>query len=174
VRIYDRQRMPTRGRVTHNGTTQRVRGTTWFEHGWGNWFSVLTVNWDYFHLELNDGRDVMVAQVRRTPLGPVFAKEGVVRDNDGNTTYLHGDDFSIEPLGTWRRDETCAYPGGSRIRLGDDVLVLKPLVANQGTINPIYGSYWDGNMNITGTVTGRGIAEYLNYCQNPVLLTGGG
>ncbi len=168
ARLYERQRMKATGRLTRDGRRFEVTGSSWFEHGWGNIPNVVTYNWDFFHLELDDGRDVQVARVRRAPGSPVFLWEGTIRDKRAQTRYLEEGDFELEPRGTWARDDgSCTYPSDWRIRLGDETLRLIPMAEDQEVRNPIYGHYWDGNVRIEGDVTGRGVAEHLNYCVTP-------
>jgi predicted secreted hydrolase len=167
VRIYERQRMATQGTLQKGGKTVRVSGSSWFEHGWGNIPSIVIINWDYFQLELDDGRDIEVAQVRRIKGAPVYLHQGQIRDENGGTTYLHEGDIEITSTGTWSRDATCTYPSGWQIRIKDEHFTITPILKDQEVRNPVFGHFWDGDTVITGSATGRGIAEPLNYCYTP-------
>lgn len=164
ARIYNRWRMDTTGTVQKNGQTMHVTGATSFEHIWGT--IPPTIQWDAFYLHLNDGRDMQIAQVRRAPGTPNFLYTGTIRDQQGNVRYLQQGDFTIAPTGTWRRDATCAYPSGWKIRVSGDQFTVVPSVINQ-EVRSLYGSYWDGDTTVTGGPGGDGVADLLNYCQVP-------
>lgn len=166
-RAYGRQRMATSGSLQKNGIARPVTGSTWFEHGWINMPTIATINWDYFQLQLADGRDIQLAYVRRVKGGPVAFYQGQIRDKHGTTTYLHKGDFEIIPTGTWSRDATCTYPSGWVIRIGKEQFTVTPTLKDQEVRNAVYGHFWDGETVITGNVPGIGIAEPLNYCVTP-------
>lgn len=166
LQIYDRWRMPTRGTISHRGRTLPVTGTSWFEHGWGNGFSLVAVQWDYFQLQLADGRDILVAQVRHAADTPNFAYVGGIRSRSGKLTRLHEGDFTIRPTGTWRRDATCSYPSGWIITIRRQRFVVTPTPRDQ-EVRSLYGSFWDGETAVTGAARGVGIAELLNLCYAP-------
>jgi predicted secreted hydrolase len=165
VRVYERHRMSAKGVVNVGGRRMRVVGTSWFEHGWGNMPSVVHISWDFFQLELRDGRDIQIAKVRDYPGGPVFLEEGVVTHRNGRRQYLGPGDFEIVPTGTWTRDPLCTYPSGWRLRVHQSWFRVKPDLVDQEIRSGVAPVIWDGNTSITGDSKGRGIAELLNYCQ---------
>jgi predicted secreted hydrolase len=172
VRIYERHRMKAAGTVQIGDRKLKVRGTSWFEHGWGNIPSVLHMSWDFFQLELDDGRDIQLAEVRDGPGGPVFLEQGVITARSGRRTYLGPGDFEIVPTGTWRRDATCTYPSGWRLRVKRRWFTVTPDVVDQEIRSDVLPVLWDGNTTITGASRGRGVAEFLNYCQTAPLAPG--
>lgn len=169
ARLYERQRMPTTGYVTTHGQRLPIKGTTWLEHGWVNMPSIATINWDYFQLELRDGRDVEVAQVRRAVGAPVYLVQGQVRMPTGAVHYLKPDDIQIRATGQWRRDASCSYPSGWVITVLNEKFVVTPTARDQEVRSPIL-SVWDGETDVrgaSGKLIGQGIAEPLNYCPAP-------
>lgn len=166
LQIYERWRMPTRGTISFGGKTARVTGTSWFEHGWGNGVSLVTIQWDYFQLQLADGRDILVVQVRHAGDTPNFDYVGGIRSKRGKLTRLHEGDFTITPTGTWRRDATCAYPSGWIITVKGQKFVVTPTPKDQ-ELRSLYGNFWDGETAITGASRGVGVGELLNYCYAP-------
>ena len=100
-------RMSARGRI---GTADiaggsaavrevEVTGEAWFDHEWST--SALgagAVGWDWFSLQLDDGRELMHFQIRREDgeIEPVSG--GTLVEPDGRTRRLSRDDVRIEVL----------------------------------------------------------------------------
>ncbi len=167
---YSLTRLPTRGRISLAGETFEVSGASWMDREWST--SVLgegVVGWDWFSLQLDDGRDLMVYQLRREdgsadPLGA-----GALVAADGVSTTLAASDYRIEPLGTWRSPRTGrAYPSSWRLSLPAEglELELEPLLADQELSHSFV--YWEGAVRFAGTasgqpVAGRGYVELTGY-----------
>jgi predicted secreted hydrolase len=129
--------------------------------------------WDWFGLQFDDGRELMVGQIRLADSGREPAFGGLLVEADGSTRYLAADDFTIEASGSWESPHTGAtYPAGWTITLdaaavggADDlVFTVTPLMADQelhsGDI-----AYWEGAVRLSGGVTGYGYAELTGYVQ---------
>jgi predicted secreted hydrolase len=166
AQVYERWRMSLSGTLLGRGRHVRVSGTAWSEHGWGNIPSVAAIEWDFFQLQLADGRDMLVARVKHIGGIPAFLYVGAIRDKHGTITYLHQGDFRIQPTGAWRRDATCTYPSGWNITIRAQRFTMTPSVRDQ-EIRSFYGNLWDGETDISGAGRGVGIAELLNYCYLP-------
>ncbi len=165
---YSLTRLLTEGTVTIGGETYAVSGATWMDHEFST--SALGDNaqgWDWFGLQLDDGRELMLGRIRLIDGGiePVFG--GLLVLADGSTRRLAADDFTVEATGTWRSPHSGAvYPAGWRIRVqtGEDGpldLVLTPLIADQELTEGF--TYWEGAVRITGDVTGYGYVELTGY-----------
>ena len=64
---YSMTRMPTSGHLVVDGERIAVRGASWMDHEFGTTFlETSQVGWDWFSLQLDDGSDLMVFQLRRT------------------------------------------------------------------------------------------------------------
>ena len=62
---YSLTRMQTLGTVTLDGETELVSGTTWMDKEFGsNQLSDHQIGWDWFSLQLEDGRDLMLYTLR--------------------------------------------------------------------------------------------------------------
>lgn len=169
---YSLTRLLTEGTITIGDETFVVSGLTWKDHEFST--SALgadALGWDWFGLQLDDGRDLMVGQIRLTDSrrDPYFG--GLLVHQDGSTTYLDAETFTIEATGTWTSPHTGAvYPSGWRIRVQPPgeapfVLVLTPQVADQ----ELHGggiAYWEGTVRINGDVTGYGYAELTGYADS--------
>ena len=167
---YSMTRLPTTGRVTLGSGSYEVSGLSWLDREWST--SVLdegVVGWDWFSLQLDDGRDLMAYQLRRADGTADPLSAGTLVAADGGVTPLAGADYAIEPLGSWRSPETGrTYPSGWRLTLPAEGLELEvePLLPDQELAHSFV--YWEGAVRARGSargeaVTGRGYVELTGY-----------
>jgi predicted secreted hydrolase len=166
---YSFSRLLTGGTITLDGAVFDVSGTTWMDHEFGtDALGDDALGWDWFGLHLDDGRDLMLGQIRLNSGGNDLAFGGLLVDSDGHTRHLESGDFSITAQNHWTSPHTSAvYPAGWNVTVdpGDSPpvnLVLRPLISDQ----ELYGSgvaYWEGAVQITGDVNGYGYAELTGY-----------
>ncbi len=168
---YSLTRLLTEGTITIDGQMYSVSGTTWKDHEFST--SALgskAQGWDWFGLQLDDDRELMLGQIRLQDGGLEPAFGGLLVNADGSSRYLKHDDFTITSTATWTSPHTGAtYPASwdMSINTGDaDPLhiTLTPLLADQeltggGT------DYWEGAVQISGDQTGYGYAELTGYVQ---------
>jgi predicted secreted hydrolase len=164
--------MPTTGTITTNGNTFTVEGETWKDHEFST--SALgdgAVGWDWFGLQLDDNRELMLGQIRLLDGGrdPLFG--GILVYPDGTTRYLPAESFTIEALNTWISPHTGAtYPAGWNIQIDTGAneplnLTIAPLTPDQ----ELHGSgiaYWEGAVSISGDAGGYGYAELTGYADS--------
>ena len=169
---YSLTRMATQGTIELGGQRFAVRGLSWMDHEFGS--SVLeqgATGWDWFGLQLGDGRDLMYVRIRNADgssglaLGGLFAADGSVLDFDPT-------EVALEALGTWRSPHSgVEYPSGWRLRApaaGID-LRITPWLADQELQVAVL--YWEGAVKVEGTVDGRssvgnGYVELTGYAKN--------
>jgi predicted secreted hydrolase len=163
-------RLKAEGKISTPGQTSQVVGEAWMDHEFST--SALApdqIGWDWFSIQLDDGRELMVFQIRKADgtIDPVSS--GTLIAADGTTTSLGYDDFSIEVTRTWKSPDSAAiYPAGWVVRLPSQGLTLEitPYFDNQ-EMNVSY-DYWEGAVRFNGTqgsqpVTGRGYVELTGY-----------
>ena len=162
-------RLATTGALRLDGRAFEVEGVAWFDHEFGSGVLPEGVQgWDWFGLELDDGRELMLFHLRRPDGSATPFSAGTLVERDGSTRALAPADFTIEPRGQWTSPRTQAtYPAGWRLSVpGAGIeLVAAPLVddceledrASTGVV------YWEGPVALTGTTTGRGYAELTGY-----------
>jgi predicted secreted hydrolase len=169
---YSLTRLQTGGTITIGGEMFTVSGTSWMDHEFGT--SALggdARGWDWFGLQLDDNRELMVGQIRRTDgaKDPYFG--GLLVNSDGSTQYLPADAITIESGATWTSPHTGAvYPAGWDISVdtgeGDPLdLTLTPQIPDQ----ELHGggiAYWEGTVRISGDATGYGYAELTGYADS--------
>jgi predicted secreted hydrolase len=183
-------RMTARGRIGTAGTASgpaglrevEVTGEAWFDHEWST--SALgagAVGWDWFSLQLADGREVMFFQLRREDGGVEPVSCGTLVEPDGRTGRLSRDDVWIEVLRRWTSPETGAiYPSRWRLVVpteGLDLLIEPWLEAQEMRTSFVY---WEGAVRVSETadhgsdkggrglpapsrVTGQGYVELTGY-----------
>ncbi len=167
---YSLTRMATTGAVTVAGERHPVAGLAWMDHEWGSGFLARdAAGWDWVSVQLDDGHDLMVAQVRREAGAPVSF--GVLVSPDGASTLLEPAAIGLAPLATWRSPRSGAsYPSGWRLSSPDGgfELELQPYLKDQEL--PLSIIYWEGAVSAVGTLDGRnvrgdGYVELTGYGQ---------
>src|SRR5690606_6724195 len=165
---YSLSRLETSGTIRIGGTEYQVTGASWMDHEFGT--SALGENaqgWDWFGLHLDDGRDLMVGQIRLQDGGVEPAFGGLLIEPDGRTRYWPAASIAIEPVDGWTSPHTgTTYPAGWTIRITPDgdaplTLPLEPLLADQELREGIV--YWEGAVQISGDASGYGYAELTGY-----------
>ena len=167
---YSLTRMPARGTVRVRGERINVEGLAWMDREWGtNALGADLAGWDWFAIQLDDGRDLMFYQLRRKDGRPAPLSAGVLVDPGGGTRRLTADDVRLEPRGTWRSQRTgVGYPAGWQLTdlRGGLTLAIEPRLADQELdVGP---RYWEGAVQAHGlegtrTVLGSGYAELVGY-----------
>ncbi len=132
-----------------------VTGEAWFDHEWST--SALgagAVGWDWFSLQLDDGRELMHFQIRREDGSIEPASGGTLVEPDGRTRRLSRDDVRIEVLRRWTSPDTGAtYPSRWRLAVpseGLDLLVEPWLEAQEMRTSFVY---WEGAVRVKGTAS---------------------
>ena len=166
-------RLATEGTLVLDGEALEVAGTSWFDHEWST--SALgtgAVGWDWFSLQLDDGRDVMLFQIRQQDgsIGP--ASSGTLVDADGTSHRLDRDDFELRALRRWRSGATGAsYPVSWHASLPGDQLDLEITAVMDDQEMQTSFVYWEGAVDVSGTVgdeslRGRGYLEMTGYASS--------
>ncbi len=167
---YSLTRMATTGTIRLGDQTYAVSGLSWMDHEWGT--SALeagAVGWDWFSLQLDNGYDLMFAQVRTSTA--VSYSFGSLVDPEGRTTPLDPAEVQLEVLATWRSPASQAlYPARWRLSFPGLALrlELEPRLANQEL--PVSVVYWEGAVRIQGSrqgrpVSGSGFVELTGYAR---------
>ena len=129
---YSLTRMPTRGTLTIDGERFEVDGESWMDREFGTSFlEPGQQGWDWLSLQLSDGRELMIYQLRRTDGSRDPRSSGTLTDAAGRATHLASADFTIEATGrTFRAPSGATYPIEWRITIPAQqlsMLVTTPL-----------------------------------------------
>lgn len=166
---YSLTRMETRGTLTVDGETLPVTGLSWMDHEFGsNQLSEEQAGWDWFSLQFDDGRELMLYQLRLKNGGVEPYSSGTLVQADGTWKHLPLAAYEIRATGQWRSPKSGAvYPHGWKIKVpGEGIdLTVTPTVADQELVPEGVAAvrYWEGSVRVTGTATGVGYAELTGY-----------
>jgi predicted secreted hydrolase len=162
---YSRTDMRAQGTLRIGDATYEADGTAWFDHQWGDFITVGGGGWDWFAINLEDGTDVTLSQVRDAD-GSYPLVYGTIVGPGGTTRHLERDDFTIEVTQRWTSPKTGAtYPAAWHITLPGQGLTidLVPAVADQELdTRPSTGVvYWEGSQLVSARRTSRRIESRL-------------
>jgi predicted secreted hydrolase len=167
---YSLPRLETSGTIEVDGQLYSVNGLSWMDHEFST--SALSrnqVGWDWFSIQMDDGSELMVFQIRRSDgsIDP-FSSGAFIRP-DGTTLHLEIDDFNLEVGANWKSQASGAtYPAEWILNVPSLGLRLQiePLLADQ-ELNLSY-AYWEGAVTVTGSyghaaISGKGYVELTGY-----------
>ena len=157
--------IPVKGSVRIGDSTRAVSGRGWLDREWST--SVLgkdQVGWDWFALQLDDQRKIMVYQLRRRDGSRDAYDQGVLVGADGETRRLGPVDFSLRPERYWTDEQGTRWPVKWELRiLGQSWQVVASL-EDQKMDTTV--SYWEGMVDVydaAGALIGRGYLEMTGY-----------
>jgi len=122
---YSYTRLKTDGSLQIDDTTHNVAGSSWLDREWSS--SALGDNqsgWDWFALQLDDGRDIMLYQLRMNDGSRDNYSHAVEIDHDGRATEIPIENITLNTTRWWQR---CDSPHRHR---------------KQAPRPWIYGAYW--------------------------------
>ncbi len=163
-------RLATEGALTVDGRRVNVSGQSWMDHEFST--TVLgpdAVGWDWFSLQLNDGRELMLFQIRQKDGSIEALSSGTLVARDGSTRHLTKDQFRVDVGAHWKSPRTGGnYPARWALSVPSEGLTLDvvPFVADQEM--DISFKYWEGAVRFEGQaggapVTGVGYVELTGY-----------
>ncbi len=171
---YSLTRVKTRGTVTVDGREAAVEGLSWMDHEFGTSFlEPEQRGWDWFSIQLDDGPDLMLFQLRRVDGSRDVHSSGTFVDAGGATTPIAPGAFDLASGARWTSPATGArYPVEWRVTVPGRALDLtvRAAVDDQElrTERSTGVSYWEGSVTVEGTrdgrpVRGRGYLEMTGY-----------
>jgi predicted secreted hydrolase len=173
---YSFTRLATTGTLTIGSESFDVTGTSWMDHEFGSAdLGEDLVGWDWFSLQLDDRRELMLYRLRRTDGSAEPASSGTVIEHDGHGHHLLLKDFILEPTSYWTSPTSHArYPQRWRLTIPTLQLSLElvPRMADQelSTTGSTQVHYWEGAIEATGTaqekpIHGQGYMELVGYAE---------
>lgn len=170
---YSIPRMPVSGQIGTPEGVWDVRGSAWFDREWST--SALApdqAGWDWFALQLSDGRDLMVYRLRSRDGGTDPASAGTLVEADGRARSLGVDDFMLDSLDHWSSPRGDArYPSRWRLRVPSAAIDVEitPEIADQEL--DLAFRYFEGAARVSGTsgsmpVSGHGHVELTGYAED--------
>jgi len=170
---YSVTRMPARGVVRVGRETFDVSGDAWMDREWST--SALPAGvegWDWFAVQLEDGRDLMLYLLRRRDGTTDPFSAGTLVEADGTSRVLEPRDIRVETLAYWRSPRGAVrYPARWRLTVPSASLFLElqPRLADQELM--VGTRYWEGAVTVTGSgaagahLAGHGYVELVGYAE---------
>lgn len=171
---YSITRFNTVGRIVVGGEAFEVTGLSWMDHEFGTSFlEKEQVGWDWFSIQLDDGRDLMLFQIRRADGSIDPRSSGTMIEADGRATHIPSGQFTLTQGETWKSEASGAgYPIKWTLDLPGYGLRLNVAAAFDSqelrTAESTGVTYWEGSIKVEGSsgngkVQGRGYLEMTGY-----------
>ena len=166
---YSLTRMPTEGTITLNGQTHGVKGLSWLDREWSSsQLSDQHIGWDWFALQLSDGRDIMYGVIRPRDETAIAFQLGTVVEKDGGHRSIEEGEVLLDVLDRWQSPHGGIYPSRWQLSMPAEGLDIEitPYIDDQ-ELNAIV-RYWEGAVRIEGEsrgkpVSGNGYVELTGY-----------
>ncbi|HEY0593629.1 MAG TPA: lipocalin-like domain-containing protein [Thermoanaerobaculia bacterium] len=171
---YSMTRLRAAGTIRAGGAASRCSGQVWMDHEFST--SVLGAaqeGWDWVSLQLDDGTELMLYQMRNRDGTIDAASSGSFVDASGRVETLRASDYAIAARGSWTSPKSgAAYPMGWRVaipRLGLDLEVDAEMEDQELVTTSSTGvAYWEGAVRARGTSRGKrttalGYVEMTGY-----------
>lgn len=171
---YSMTRLRAEGTIRAGGEASRCTGQVWMDHEFST--SVLgegQEGWDWFSLQLDDGTELMLYQMRNRDGTIDPASSGSFVDRAGGVETLRARDYAIEARGSWKSPKSGGtYPIGWRVtvpRLGLDLVVDAEMEDQELVTTSSTGvAYWEGAVRARGSARGAraagvGYVEMTGY-----------
>ena len=167
---YSFTRMPARGTVRLGAETLEVAGEAWMDREWStSALGAAVEGWDWFAVQLDDGRELMVYVLRRRDGTPDPFSAGTLVAADGTARRLEAGDVRIETLAHWTSPHSgVRYPARWRLSVPSAELQLEiePRLTDQEL--RVGTRYWEGAVAVTGSsvrrpAAGQGYVELVGY-----------
>ncbi|HEY7521432.1 MAG TPA: lipocalin-like domain-containing protein [Methylomirabilota bacterium] len=167
---YSFTRMPARGVVRLGAEALTVTGEAWMDREWStSGLGADLQGWDWFALQLDDGRELMFYRLRRRDGTLDRFSAGTLVAPDGTARPLAEGDVTVETLAHWTSPRSgVRYPARWRLAVpsAELRLTLEPHVADQEL--RVNTRYWEGAVAVTGTagawsIKGHGYVELVGY-----------
>jgi len=166
---YSISRLQAEGILQVGGQQFAVSGLSWLDREWSS--SALSADqagWDWFALQLDDGTELMLYQLRRHDGSRDPHSAGTWIGSKGDSDHLDANEFSIEATQFWDSPSGARYPSGWQVSVpGLDLqLAVQPVIDDQELETTVL--YWEGAVDVSGKrngekLGGRGYVELTGY-----------
>ena len=166
-------RLRAEGWTTRGADARSVTGSAWMDHEWGSGaIGKGTRGWDWFSVQLEDGRDLMIYLLRGEDGSRTLHSSGTLVERDGRATPLSPSDFSVEVTKRWTSPRSKGtYPARWLLRVPKARLELEvvPVLPDQELVTDrsTRVTYWEGACEVrapgSGRTLGRAYVELTGY-----------
>jgi predicted secreted hydrolase len=166
---YSYTRLQVQGSLNLAGRQVSVTGSAWLDHEWSTGvLSTGQLGWEWFAVQLDDGRDLMVFRLRREDGSRDPFDHGVLVAADGTSQVLQAPDFQLGVSRYWRDDANICWPVAWSLQLLEQGRVaqefdLEAAIDDQRMTTAV--RYWEGLAVVRQAKTrvGRGYMELTGY-----------
>lgn len=171
---YSLTRLKTEGSISDGTKVSNVKGTSWMDHQWGN-FYVLRTGWDWFSFQMDDGTDYNLFSFRSRKDQTL---KQFVNVTDAQSKTSVGSKMNLKRLSWWTSFNTSdLYVNKWEVSLPErnEKFIVQAQVDNQEVYPTkpydIAPTYWEGTCNITKImpdgkeIKGMGYIEHFPYRQ---------
>ena len=178
---YSMPRLSGKGVMVFKQSTYMIAdASVWFDHEFFNTASnregspqqsslgEAYIGWDWFALQLENGDNIMIAQVRPDDETRPPYYFGTWSNALGESAYLDESMIELSVLDYWKSySSKVRYPSKWNIKvptLSIDVIV-EPILNNQELLLSHFNNlkYWEGKSSISGSHIGRAYVELVGY-----------
>ena len=161
---YSFTRLPTRGEIRVGDKFYTVEGNSWMDREWSS--SALDkdqAGWDWFALQLDDGREVMYYQMRNKQGGAHAFSSGKLVEKDGRVHTLLPNQVMLMPSRYWQARDGERYPVKWSMQIAEHQLDLEVEAMFDDQLMDHTVRYWEGAVGVSGSHTGKGYLELSGY-----------
>lgn len=157
---YSHTRLDTTGSIQIGQETFEVSGQSWLDREWST--SVLDTDqqgWDWFSLQLDDGRDLMFYQIRKKTGEADPHSAGVLVDRNGKPEHLSSSDVKLIPVSYWDAPSGARYPVEWLMQIEEEPQAWIVSARFNAQEMRTLVDYWEGAIRVTGAETGKNLGK---------------
>ena len=156
---YTFSRLPTKGTLEIDGVEFVVSGFSWLDREWSS--QILSDpyrGWYWFSLNFDDGRELVVFELRGDDNDVKTLPTAMWIEPDGSTAPVPAENWKIKPKRYWK-----SYPVEWTLEMNDTHYLIVAKFDNQVMDTSI--RYWEGVVEVkkADAVVGRGYMELTGY-----------
>ncbi len=159
--------LETTGTVKLGANVFPVTGKSWFDRELSSrGLAKDEAGWDWFALQLHDGREIMLYAIRKKDGTLGRYSSGTFVNKNGTYRRLAKNDFTVNALSYYTSERTnIRYPSKWEIVIPSENLrlLITPLIQDQEFTDTGAGPYWEGTCRIEGSAQGRAYVEMTGY-----------
>jgi predicted secreted hydrolase len=167
---YSRPGLAVAGSIERGSGKESVTGSAWLDHEWSSqYLAAGAAGWDWVGINFDDGGALMAFRMRGRDGGVLYAAGTLMRP-DGSSIALGPEEVEFSSLREWRSPRTgVAYPVGMRVRAGEGVWQVEPLIDDQELDSRASTAtiYWEGAVRVSqgsgAKPAGKGYLELTGY-----------